>query len=193
MKAASCGEESSSPAKKEKWNPKSGWFEEHRIIYEHQGLRYPPNLEAESSDVLIDYSFIPPGRMREAAYFYCTAFPVTDDEIGRWHFIDINPTLSRQLRLGSQVRIMESLEGKQLADPWSKGALLTLTGSSRCCCELFKIMITITTTMMMMMMVMMMMMTMMTFGALRRLCLACIPWCFAASHAAGTSGSTNSN
>ena len=57
-------------------------------------------------------------------------WPVTT--FGQWEVIDLNPTVSRQLGLSTQVDMMDDLESVKLRNPWFLKKMFTLAGSSRC-------------------------------------------------------------
>eukprot|EP00973_Karenia_brevis_P029786 4108618-Karenia_brevis.AAC.1 len=107
----------------------AGWLEEHRVAYEHMGLAWPPDLH-DSSEV--DYSFMPENRVRDAAWFFNKAFPVQDDAVGVYaQFLDVNPSLSRILGHGSQLKETDDLTGVIWKDPWVHNYIKTYVGSAK--------------------------------------------------------------
>ena len=113
--------------KKARVGGSDGWREEHRALFEKAGLSWPPNLEEATE---IDFTFLTVGRMEEAAYLLHYAFPVLPESVGQWESVDINPTLSRVLGLGSQIKMGDDLSKVTLQRAWSSH-MRTLTGSSR--------------------------------------------------------------
>ena len=105
------------------------WHDEHRVIYEHYKLPWPPQL----SDSPIDFSYMRgDGRMAECAHLFHTAFPIEASEYGQWQSVDLQPTMSRSLGFQNTVKMDANLADAAIRNPWARnGALNTLTGSSR--------------------------------------------------------------